>query len=258
MMIIVHYANLFNLEGEKVELEGKIIVLTGATSGIGKEIFKKLAIKNKLIVISRHGEDLKCQSNSNIWGFNCDFSKPFEVEQVADQVIKQFPQIDILINNAAIQYTPQFLDSDFAIETVERETMINFVSVCRLIHFLMPSMLKQSRSIILNVNSGLGLIPKTTSAVYCATKAALNSFSISLSYQLEETNIRVLQAFMPLVDTPMTHGRGKGKITAEFAAEALIEGIKKEKKSNDIGKVKILRFLLNFAPFIAVRIMKRT
>ena len=109
----------------------------------------------------------------------------------------------------------------------------------------------------MNVNSGLALAPKTSSAVYCATKAALNSFSNSLGYQLEKTNIRVLQAFMPLVDTPMTEGRGAGKITAAEAAETLLNGLTREDPITDVGKVRLLRILLRLSPNLARKIMKR-
>lgn len=123
---------------------------------------------------------------------------------------------------------------------------------------LLPLLLKESTSIILNINSGLALTPKASSAIYCATKAALNTFSISLRYQLETTNVKVFQAFLPLVDTIMTKGRGKGKISSEYAAAKLIKGIEKEIISNDIGKIKILRFLLRFWPKLAYKILKKS
>ena len=93
--------------------------------------------------------------------------------------------------------------------------------------------------------------------MYCATQGAVNVFTQSLRYQLEDTNIRVLQAFMPLVDTPMTAGRGDGKLSAAQAAERLIHGIEKEIADHDIGKVKLLRALMCLSPPLARRIMKR-
>jgi uncharacterized oxidoreductase len=110
--------------------------------------------------------------------------------------------------------------------------------------------------VIAIINSGLALAPKTGSAVYCATKAAMNSFSQSLEYQLEETNIKVIQSFLPLVDTPMTKGRGTGKMSARQAAAKIIEGIQKGTNPTNIGKVKLLRLLLALWPGLARKIMK--
>ena len=128
-------------------------------------------------------------------------------------------------------------------------------------YWLLPALMKNEKShertIILNINSGLGFVPKTSSAVYCATKAALDIFSQSLSYQLEQTNVRVQQAFLELVDTPMTAGRGTNKMSPKLAAQKIIYGIENDISINNIGKVKLLRVLLRLVPSIAKRIMKK-
>lgn len=241
-----------------MNLEGKTIVVTGGTSGVGKKIVEKLSEKSQVIVIGRDSKKLESiKSDCNVDTFQADLSNLQDVISACDSIVKKYDEIDVLINNAGVQYTPQFLEDDFQIETVKKEVHTNFTSICYLIYCLMPSLTKKSDSTILNINSGLGLAPKTSSAVYCATKAALNSFSISLRYQLEETNISVLQAFLPLVDTKMTYGRGKGKITADEAASSIIVGLSQGKESNYIGKVKILAFLLRVIPSVARNIMKR-
>jgi short-subunit dehydrogenase involved in D-alanine esterification of teichoic acids len=122
---------------------------------------------------------------------------------------------------------------------------------------LLPALAHNNKAAILNINSGLALAPKTSSAIYCATKGALNIFSQSLRYQLEDTNINVHQAFLPLVDTAMTVGRGENKVTAEEAARAIIQGLEKNIQDHDIGKVKLLRVLLRLAPSMAQKIMKK-
>lgn len=242
-----------------MKLKEKTIVLTGGTSGIGLEILKNLYQENTVIVIARHMDKLTEQNLilNQIVSYTCDLSNLKQLDEVATKILERYPKIDVLINNAAIQYTPKFLDSDFSIESIEHEITVNLTSVCRLTYLLLPSLLKDSRSLILNVNSGLALAPKKTSAIYCATKSALNSLSLSLQYQLEETNIRVLQGFMPLVDTPMTKGRGSKKISAAKAAQKLINGLKEEKSIIDVGKVRLLRLLLHFYPRLAYKIMKR-
>ena len=112
-------------------------------------------------------------------------------------------------------------------------------------------------ALIVNINSGLGLVPKTRSAVYCGTKGGLNLFSQSLRHQLAHTNIRVVQAFLPLVDTKMTKGRGRDKISASEAALLIIEGLGTSLHDIDLGKVKMLRLLHRVFPGLAQNIMKR-
>jgi uncharacterized oxidoreductase len=96
--------------------------------------------------------------------------------------------------------------------------------------------------------------PKTDSATYCATKAALNSLNYSLSYQLPE--LKVQQALLPLVDTPMTHGRGTNKLSASEAARQIIAGLSTGRHKVHIGKANLLAWIYRFSPNIARNIMR--
>ena len=107
------------------------------------------------------------------------------------------------------------------------------------------------------MNSGLAIAPKTGSAIYCATKSAMDSFSRSLGYQLESTSVQVRQVFLPLVDTGMTEGRGSNKLKADDVAEKIIKGAASDKAVIDIGKVRLLRIINYLAPSLARSIMKR-
>jgi len=240
-------------------LKHKIIVVTGGTSGIGMEIVKLLSLDNEIIVIGRNSKKLVelAKECSSIHIYQADLINSPEVEDVAKQICKNFTHIDVLINNAAVQYCATFLEPDFEPHHISDEISVNLTSVCHLTYQLLSVLQHDDRALILNVNSGLALAPKTSSAVYCATKAALNNFSQSLSYQLESTNVRVLQAFLELVDTPMTLGRGDKKMSATNAANLIIKGLNNEIANHYIGKVKLLNFLLRIAPSVAKNIMKK-
>ncbi|MBQ4862409.1 SDR family NAD(P)-dependent oxidoreductase [Pseudoalteromonas sp. MMG013] len=242
-----------------MKLTNKTIVITGGTSGIGYQMVKHLHVENTILVIARQSErlDKLLAEFPTIELYPCDLSKPATYEKVADTLTRTHRRIDILINNAAIQNTPTYLADDFNYDAIAPEINLNFTAICALSYLLLPSLLNNGKTaFITNINSGLGLVPKTNSAVYCATKAAMDMFSQSLNYQLEETNVKVIQAFLPLVDTPMTEGRGKAKITSIKAATDILAGIEKEIVVNDLGKVKLLRLLLLIAPFIAKKILK--
>lgn len=243
----------------KFPLKNKTVVLTGATSGIGHALLAQLYEGNQIIVVGRSAKKLVALEATypDIMVCKADLAVPTCLEAATTKIIEHFPKVDLLINNAAVQYMPQFTDKNFNPALISSEVAVNFISPVLLISLLLPALLKDTPSAVLNVNSGLGIVPKKSSAVYCATKGGLNIFSQSLSHQLADTNIHVLQAFMPLVDTPMTEGRGRGKISAADAAERVIKGVRQLKPNNDIGNVKILRFLSRIAPSLARSIMKK-
>lgn len=240
-------------------MKNKIIVITGGSSGIGYEIVKLLYQDNKLIIISKDAVKLEKLSKEfkNIVTYQANLSNLEDIEIVSNVIIENFKFIDILINNAGVQYTPTFLDDEFDYKNISTEINTNFTSVCSLTFKLLPLLLHSPKATILNVNSGLALAPKTTSAIYCATKGALNIFTQSLRYQLEKTNISVHQVFLGLVDTNMTRGRGENKMSSSNAAIQIVYGIENNILDHDIGKVKFLRFLLRFIPSIAKKIMKK-
>lgn len=241
-----------------MNITGKHIVITGAASGVGLELLKQLQPENEISVIARPSTGLETLRRTLpcVDVHEADLADLASVETAADQLVRSGRKIDVLINNAAVQYTPHFLAEDFRYETIRRQIDINFTSVCSLIYLLLPSLLQSRPSLIVNINSGLGLVPKTGSAVYCGTKGALNIFSQSLAHQLEDTNIRVKQVFLPLVDTAMTRGRGKAKLPPERAAAAIIRGMQSPSPNIDIGKTRLLRLIQRLSPRLAQTIMK--
>ncbi len=242
-----------------MKLDKKRIVITGGTSGIGYEMVKNLHLKNEIVVISRSTDKLDklAQECGGVIPYQADLSKLEELEIAVSSIVERFESIDVLINNAAVQYTPMFTDDAFDYASMSQEITLNFTSICHLTYLLLPTLTHQNKAVILNINSGLSLAPKTSSAIYCATKGALNIFSQSLRYQLENTNISVQQAFLELVETAMTTGRGKNKMSASEAANIIIQGVERGIIEHDIGKVKYLRFLLRIAPCVGQKIMKK-
>lgn len=241
-----------------MELVNKRIVITGGTSGIGYQLVKQLHRNNKLVVVARSKLKLHAlhQEFSNIFPLEADLANLADVENIGKQIKSEFPKIDLLINNAAVQHTAYFTDQDFYYKGIAKEVNTNFTSICCLISLLLPCLKHQENAVILNVNSGLAFAPKTSSAVYCATKSALKSFSTSLAYQLTGSNVSVQQVFLPLVETQMTKGREGKKLQAEDVAQRIIKGIKSNKSHHHIGKVKLLNLLMSISPQLAQQVMK--
>lgn len=241
-----------------MHLKNKHIVITGGTSGLGRELVRQLADCNQLIVIARPSAALDQLRSDypDIAIFEADLANQTQVVAAAEAIGQRYEVLDGLINNAAIQYTPEFRDDDFKFDSIASEIAVNLTTPCQICALLLPNLARAEEAFILNVNSGLGLVPKTSSAIYCATKGGLNIFSQSLANQLEGTGVRVAQAFLPLVDTAMTRGRGNGKLPADMVARTIIHGLARKRPEINVGKVKLLRPIARFLPSLARKIMK--
>lgn len=246
--------------GKNMKLSKQTILVTGGNSGIGLNLIKQLhPMDNTLVVISRSKTNWSQLSRykPKITTLQCDLSKKEEIEKLINTLDEKAIKPEILINCAAIQLTSHLTEESFSFSGIEKEINTNFTSVVSLSYLLLPLLLSKEKSLIVNITSGLALFPKTGSAVYCATKAALHSFSQSLLYQLENTPLKVTEVLLPLVDTPMTKGRGKGKISAEFAAQKIIHGIEQGRDEVLIGKVRLLPILARLWPGLAKGILRK-
>ncbi len=126
---------------------------------------------------------------------------------------------------------------------------------------LLPHLLKSETPLVVNLVSALAFAPKDNAACYSATKAGLKMFSAGMRAQFPRERLRVLDIFPPLVATAMTAGRGpetgKGKITPEQAADAIIAVMDGKRERALIGPTRIIAFLSVFAPKLATRLMSR-
>lgn len=139
-----------------------------------------------------------------------------------------------------------------------QEIDLNFAGPIRLTLALMPSLLAQPSAMIVNVTSGLALAPKQSAPVYCAAKAGLRSFTKALRYQAQARapQLRIVEALPPLVDTGMTKGRGRGKISAAACAKEIVAGVTAGQEEIFVGKAKLLRTILGVSPGLADRLMR--
>ncbi len=233
------------------------ILITGASAGIGKAIAQKfLAHDNTIIAVGRNKQklDLLAALDKRIIPFRCDVSKQTDIDNLILFVEQQHPDLNILINNAGIQYNYDFQQETGLTYKIEHEVKINFLAPIQLIALLLPTLELNENAAIVNVSSGLALVPKKQAPVYCGTKGGIHIFSKALRYQLNKT--KVFEIIPPLVDTEMTQGRGTGKITPEQLADEFFKAFKKDKYEVNIGKVKLLRLINRIVPKIADRIMK--
>lgn len=240
-----------------MRLHGNKLLITGATSGIGEALLKGfLDLDNTIIAVGRNREKLKELGNfdSRIIPFECDVSQQDELDQLVMFIEHHHRDTNILINNAGIQFNYRFEDEPQPLGKIEQEININFMAPVKLISLLLPTLTMNENAAIVNVTSGLALVPKKQAPVYCGTKAAMHIFTKSLRWQL--TNIQVFELIPPLVDTPMTAGRGRGKITPKSLVFEFLNAFENDQHEVNIGKVKWLRWIQRISPSLADRIMK--
>lgn len=234
------------------------ILITGATAGIGEALLTKyLELDNTVIAVGRNQKKLKelAGIDKRIIPFSCDISKKEELNRLVVFIEQYHQDTNILINNAGIQFNYNFEEEQQLLSKIELEININFLSPLRLIALLLPILNMNENAAIVNVSSGLGLAPKKQAPVYCGTKAGIHVFSKSLRYQLNQ--VKVFEIIPPLVDTQMTAGRGRGKISPEQLVNEFIRSFKKDKFEINIGKVKLLKLLNRWMPSVAENIMKK-
>ena len=243
-----------------MELRNRSILITGGTSGIGKALVDQLSKMNtEIIVIGRNLVKLKYleQKYTNVTTYQCSLSDRGDVEKTIGEITNRYPALSVVINNAGVQYAPTFLDNDFEFDSIENEITTNLTAPIWICALTLGHLLgAEQPTAVINITSGLALFPKKGSAVYCATKAGLRNFTKSFRYQLEDTSVRVFEAIMPMVDTPMTEGRGKGKISAINAASAIIKGIEQDTAEIFVGKTKLMPVMARVSPSLMELIMK--
>lgn len=222
---------------------GNTILITGGSSGIGLALAKRLsALGNEVIICGRtqHKLDGAKAAIPAIHTFRCDISKPEDCKSLYEFVIANFNGINVLVNNAGVQ---RRIDLKSGIDAVsaDDEFDINFKPQVHLSVMFIP-ILRKCNSAIINVSSGLGFVPLSAFPVYCATKAAIHSFTMSLRRQLKETTIRVFAVIPPTVHDTGLKGSPIEKtdysVSASEVADAVVDGMENDTFEIAIGPAK--------------------
>lgn len=190
------------------------VLITGGSTGIGLALAESfLAADNEVIVCARTEANIKSAKEKfpKLNVTRCDVAKENQREALYSWVTKEFPDTNVLVNNAGIQKRIDFRNGVADLLKARGtegtdEIDVNFKSVVYLTGLFVPDLMEKKEAAIINVSSGLGFIPIARMPIYCATKAALHSFTISLRHQLKDTSIKVFELIPPTVDTNLDKG----------------------------------------------------
>ncbi|QNR25198.1 SDR family oxidoreductase [Croceimicrobium hydrocarbonivorans] len=242
-----------------MNLSGNTILITGGSSGIGLALAKRFIDLGNQVIISGRSEEKLNQIKNELPGISTfcgDLSEQENLLQLQKFIHEEFPQLNMLINNAGIQYNYHLSAESDVLSKIDYELACNLNAPIKLTALLLPTLEKQDLSAIVNVSSALFMAPKKSAPVYCASKAALHNFTQSLRYQLEESKIEVYEIIPALIDTAMTAGRGKSKLSPDQLVDEFLDNFKAGRKESYIGKTKLLRILKRIAPRKAQSLLK--
>ena len=193
-----------------MNLSGNTILITGGGSGIGRGLAEALhQLENTVMIAGRRKEalDETTAANPGMQSMVLDVTKPQSIRKFTEEVTGRFPALNVLINNAGIMRAEKLLQQQEDLSDSEAIVATNLLGTIRLTAAILPHLKKQESATVMNVTSGLAFVPLVLTPTYCATKAALHSYTQSLRYQLKKTKIEVLELIPPYVATDLMGGR---------------------------------------------------
>ena len=190
-----------------MDVRENTILITGGSSGIGRglaEAFHQLG--NRVIIAGRQKDALQrvAELHPGMETLSLDLQSSESIHALARDVTTTYPELNLLINNGGIQKPENLLEQPDDLGVMNAEIQINLLGQIRLTAALLPLLRRQARSTIINVTSGLAFVPLAAVPTYCATKAALHSYTVSLRYQLRETATGVIEIIPPQVQTNLS------------------------------------------------------
>jgi uncharacterized oxidoreductase len=189
-----------------MKMTGNTILITGGGSGIGRalaEAFHNLG--NQVIVAGRRKGvlDEVTAANPGMHAVVLDVQNVESLRAFTSSLERQYPTLNVLINNAGIMPTEDLSDPNADFSAVASTVETNLIAPLRLTASLLPLLKKQPHATVMTVSSGLAFVPLAMAPTYCATKAAIHSWTQSLRYQLQDTRVQVMELVPPYVQTDL-------------------------------------------------------
>jgi len=231
-----------------MQITNNTILITGGGSGIGRGLAEAFHARgNQVIIASRRRKvlDETTAANPGMISYVVDLQDPAETRAFAARLVREQPALNVLINNSGIMRPEQLLAQPEDLADMEAIVATNLLGPLRLTAALLPQLRRQPRATIMNVSSGLAFVPLAMTPTYCATKAALHSYTQSLRYQLAGSSTQVLELIPPYVATELMGGAADPRAMplADFIHEVMaILETRPEETEIVVETVKRLRF----------------
>jgi uncharacterized oxidoreductase len=194
----------------------------------------------------------------------CDISDEDSVTLLVEEIQQKYSNLNFLINNAGIMRMWNIQRKTTSIKEQRTEILTNFFGTVQVTQSLIPHLLKQRSSMVLNVSSALAYVPMSAAPIYNATKAALHSYSISIRQQLQNTSVKVVELLPAAIETDMAAEIEKSigiensspKMTPEKLAMLTLKGLKKDSREIRPGMANLLHLIHRMFPSLAEKIIE--
>jgi uncharacterized oxidoreductase len=192
-----------------MKLTGNTVLITGGGTGIGRGLAEAFhALGDQVIIAGRRKATLDevTAVNPGMASVQLDVADKDAVGTAVALVVKHYPALNILINNAGVMRREDLTAGDP--DLVDAETMVatNLIAPLRLTAALLPHLKAQPAATVINVSSGLAFVPMAQTPTYCATKAAIHAYTQALRHQLKGTSVQVKELVPPYVQTDLMDG----------------------------------------------------
>ena len=192
-----------------MKISGNTVLITGGATGIGFSLAEQLIKSDNEVIICGRRKNILVEAKNKLPQIHtkvCDVSIPKDRGLLYHWVVSEFTSVNMLINNAGVQRMIDLRKGIKELTKNENEIGINLSATIYLSSYFIPYFMKQKETAIINISSGLAFVPLAVVPIYCATKAAIHSFSMSLRHQLKDTSIKVFEIIPPTVDTDLDKG----------------------------------------------------
>ena len=234
-----------------MKVTGNTLLITGGGTGIGLGLASAFAERgNEVVICGRRQEKLDeaCRQVPGLRAHRCDVSDGADRQRLFDAIAADGLAINVLINNAACMRPYDFTQPDaLDVEGVHQDVAANFAAPMEMIRLFLPMLRARERATIINVSSPGGVVPVSRFPVYCASKAAMISFTRSLRHQLAET-IQVISVYPPSVDTAMMAGVGLPTISVEECNRKIMKRLAGGRDEIWIGEARYLPIFSRLMP----------
>lgn len=221
-----------------MNLGNNVVLITGGGTGIGLALAERFARAGSEVILTGRRTDRLAAAAARSPRFHarpCDVSEPVERIALRDWAVTTFPKLNVLVNNAGIMRQSNYREAE-GWEESHREIATNLEAPMHLSALFAPHLSRQQGPLIVNVTSGLAFAPMASVGTYCATKAALHSYTLSLRHQLAPKGIRVVELAPPLVQTDLgAPGGNTAGVPLDTFADAAFAGLGEEKPEVTYG-----------------------
>ena len=237
-----------------MKLTGRTILITGGSAGIGRAFALKFAeLGNEVIVTGRRQavlDELEAKY-PKLHTVRSDVADPAQVAALAARVKSEFPGLDVLMNNAGIMLYKDLSTPTADLAGLMTEMNVNVGGVIRTTSAFID-ILTANKGTVINMSSALAFAPMPCTPIYCATKAAIHSYTQSLRFQLEEAGVEVIEIMPPAVKTDMTaalsEAEGLTLLDPDELVRLSLKSIEAGVREVRPGQAKMLAFMRRLAP----------